>query len=248
MPTAETSFSGYPQHSHSQQQQLQNFQQKQQQNKQQNRQHLYHNNQMLPSLLSPETSPLQTNNVVVPSVNYTPQQHQKQQQRQQEYHQHQQYQQTHPSSVIANTQQHYDVYQQQHHLMFGQNYQHYNQQMGGQHPQAQPSQHSFPKNNVLKNNVSRQQNVVGVNYNNYPSQQHYSQQKHQQQHLEGRGMFEQTSFNYQQQQCSNYQQQKHQQTLPLQHQQQHFESTQQQQMLPQQQTMVKIIFIISQNI
>nr|CAD2189670.1 unnamed protein product [Meloidogyne enterolobii] len=228
MPTAETSFSGYPQHCHSQQQQ--NFQQKQQQNKQQNRQHLYHNNQMLPSLLSPETSPLQTNNVVVPSVNYTPQQHQKQQQRQQEYHQHQQYQQTHPSSVIANTQQHYDVYQQQHHLMFGQNYQHYNQQMGGQHPQAQPSQHSFPKNNVLKNNVSRQQNVVGVNYNNYPSQQHYSQQKHQQQHLEGRGMFEQTSFNYQQQQCSNYQQLKHQQTLPLQH--------QQQQMLPQQQTMV----------
>uniref|UniRef100_A0A915M0W8 Uncharacterized protein n=1 Tax=Meloidogyne javanica TaxID=6303 RepID=A0A915M0W8_MELJA len=71
---------------------------------------------MLPSLLSPETSPLQTNNVVDPSVNYTPHQHQKQQQRQQEYHQHQQYQQTH-ASVIANTQQHYDVYQQQQHLI-----------------------------------------------------------------------------------------------------------------------------------
>ncbi|CAK5124836.1 unnamed protein product [Meloidogyne enterolobii] len=234
VPTAETSFSGYPQHCHSQQQQQQNFQQKQQQNKQQNRQHVYHNNQMLPSLLSPETSPLQTNNVV-PS-NYTPQQHQKQQQRQQEYHQ-QQYQQTHPFSVIANTQQHYDVYQHQHHLMFGQNYQHYNQQMGGQHSQSQQSQQCFPKNNIPKNNVSRQQNV-GVNYNNYPTQQHYSQQKHQQQHLEGRGMFEQTSFNYQQQQCSNYQQQKHQHALPLQHQQQHFDSTQQQQMLPQQQTMV----------
>nr|CAD2182303.1 unnamed protein product [Meloidogyne enterolobii] len=236
MTTAETSFSGYPQQCHSQQQQQQNFQQKQQQNKQQNSQHLYHNNQMLPSLLSPETSPLQTSNTVVPS-NYIPQQHQKLQQRQQEYHQHQQYQQTHPSSVIANTQQHYDVYQQQHHLMFGQNYQHYNQQIMGQHSQTQQSQHNFPKNNIPKNNISRQQNV-GVNYNNYPTQQHYSQQKHQQQHLEGRRMFEQTSFNYQQQQCSNYQQQKHQQTLPLQHQQQHYESTQQQTMLPQQQTMV----------
>ncbi|KAL7075251.1 hypothetical protein ACQ4LE_005501 [Meloidogyne hapla] len=222
MPSvAATSYSGYPQqHCHSHQQKPQNFPQKQQnkqQTKQQNRQQIYHNNQMLPSLVSPETSPLQPN--VVPSANYPSQHHQKHQ-RQQNYHQ--QYQ--HPSTVITNTQhQHYDVYQQQH-LMFGQNY-HYNQQ-------TQHSQHNFHKNNV-----SRQQNTVGVNYNIYPNQQHYSQQKHPQQHLEGRGMFlptETPSFNYQQ----HYQQQKHQQTciqpinMSLQH-QHHFEPIQQQQIMPQ---------------
>ena len=140
MPSA-TSFSGY-QHCHSHQQQ-QNIQQKQQ-NKQ-NRQQIYHNNQMLPSLLSPESSPLQSNNIVA-SAGYTAQHHQKQQRQQdyqqQQYHQHGRIVQSHPSTVITNTQHgHYDVWHNV--LPFGQNYQ-YNQQQMIQ----QTQQNDFAKNDI----------------------------------------------------------------------------------------------------